>query len=90
MKGSQDQFGRQWLISSVIATKVGIPYYLKNDHNAFLNEPRNINDIKTAIQKCVNNNELRKKIINNGFELSKQVSIKIQTKKLISLIKKKL
>lgn len=71
----------------VIATKVGgIPFFLKSKKHAILIEPKNSNAIVTAIELLVNDDNLREKIISNGYDLSKSNSLKLQTKKLINLI----
>ena len=71
----------------VIATNVGgIPFYLKSKKHAILIEPKNSNAIAKAIELLINHDNLREKIISNGYDLSKSNSLKMQTKKLANLI----
>ena len=72
----------------VIATKVGgIPSYLSHNVNAILIEPKCIEDIVIAIKGIINNNQLRKTIISNGFDLAKENTLEVQTKNMISILK---
>lgn len=69
----------------VITTNVGsIPYYLKNNFNAILIEPKNITQLSEAILKIIKDSELRKSIIKNAYQFSKEVTLEAQTKILIS------
>jgi glycosyltransferase involved in cell wall biosynthesis len=71
----------------VIATRVGsIPHYLENRCNAVLIEPRRPDQIVTAITEIINNHELRRLIIKNAYELVKENTLEIQTKKLVKII----
>ena len=71
----------------VIATNVGgIPFFLKSKKHAILIEPKNSNAIAKAIELLINDDNLREKIISNGYDLSKKNSLKLQTKKLANLI----
>jgi len=71
----------------VIATNVGgIPFFLKSKKHAILIEPKNSNSIAKAIELLINDDNLREKIISNGYDLSKSNSLKLQTKKLVNLI----
>tara|TARA_B100000795_G_C22798319_1_gene440520 strand:- start:1527 stop:2705 length:1179 start_codon:yes stop_codon:yes gene_type:complete len=73
----------------VIATKVGgISFFLKSKKHAILIEPKNSNAIAKAIELLINDDNLREKIISNGYDLSKSNSLKMQTKKLANLISK--
>lgn len=75
----------------VIATKVGaIPFYLKDEQNALLIEPKSKDEIKFSIVRLVQNNELRQSLVKNAFELSKEVSLKKQTAYMIKLIREKI
>lgn len=71
----------------VIATNVGgIPFFLKSKKHAILIEPKNSNAIAKAVELLINHDNLRVKIISNGYNLSKSNSLKLQTKKLVDLI----
>lgn len=71
----------------VIATRVGgIPFLLDDKENALLIEPKSVNDIVVAVESLLGNESLRKKIIANGFERAKMVTLEFQTNSLISLI----
>ena len=71
----------------VIATRVGgIPFLLEDKKNALLIEPKSINDIVVAVDTLIGNESLRKKIIANGFERAKMVTLEYQSSNLISLI----
>ena len=72
----------------VIATRVGgIPFLLDDKENALLIEPKSVNDIVVAVESLLGNESLRKKIIANGFERAKIVTLEYQSNSLISLIK---
>jgi glycosyltransferase involved in cell wall biosynthesis len=74
----------------VIATNVGsIPYYLQNNENALIIEPYEITSLVTAIETLINNPDIRRSLIKNGYNLAKEVTLEIQTQKLINLIQKK-
>ncbi|HYG14561.1 MAG TPA: glycosyltransferase [Bacteroidia bacterium] len=69
----------------VIATKVGsIPYFLEDREDAVLIDPNNKGQIVDAIKEVVLNDELRRKIISNGYELASDNTIERQSYKMIS------
>ncbi len=71
----------------VIATKVGsIPFFLKNNQDAILIEPKNIGQIVDAINNLVKNPNLRKQILKNGYLLAQSNTLEIQTKILVETI----
>jgi glycosyltransferase involved in cell wall biosynthesis len=71
----------------VIASRVGaIPYYLKHEEQALLIEPKSTEAIKAGILRIITDNDLRIKLIKNGFSLSKSVSLHEQTKRMIEII----
>jgi glycosyltransferase involved in cell wall biosynthesis len=73
----------------VVSTNVGsIPLFLKNNYSALLIKPKNTEDIVSSVTKLINNSDLRKTLIAKGIELSKEVTLDKQTKKLINLLKK--
>ena len=74
----------------VISTSVGsIPFFLKDNDTALLIKPKNTEEIVSSVTKLINNSDLRKTLIANGIELSKEVTLVIQTKKLIKLLKER-
>lgn len=71
----------------VIATKVGgIPFLLDDRENAILIEPKSVKEIVESIELLISDEYLRKKIISNGFERAKKVTLQYQSNSLISLI----
>ncbi len=71
----------------VIATKVGsIPAYLEHEKHALLIEPKSAGAIEEAILRLINDEPLRKRLIENGFELAKENTLEIQTKKLVEIL----
>lgn len=72
----------------VIATKVGgIPSYLTHEKNAFLIEPKRVDEIVSGIKNIIENKPLRKHLIANAIELAKENTLEVQTKNMISIIK---
>ena len=72
----------------VIATKVGgIPFLLDDKENSLLIEPKIINEIVDAVESLISDEFLRRKIIVNGYEKAKTVTLQNQSKLLISQIK---
>jgi glycosyltransferase involved in cell wall biosynthesis len=68
----------------VIATKVGaIPDYLRHEEDAMLIDPRNVSQIVDAVETLLSDELLRKKLIQNGYELAKQNTLEIQSKILL-------
>lgn len=73
----------------VIATDVGsIPFYLTNKENVILIKPKSSVEISNAVEILISNQNLRKKIIKNAFELSKENTLESQTKKIFNIIRK--
>jgi glycosyltransferase involved in cell wall biosynthesis len=71
----------------VIASRVGaIPYYLQHNDHALLIEPKSTHAIKEAIVKLLADEELRLNLIKNGYTLSRSVSLREQTKRMIDII----
>ena len=71
----------------VIATRVGsIPYFLENEKNAILINPRDIDGLKTAMLRLVDDSELRMKVISNAYNLAKDNTLKSQARRLIKNI----
>jgi glycosyltransferase involved in cell wall biosynthesis len=72
----------------VIATKVGsISSFLSHNHDSILINPKKIDELYHAIRKIITNKKIRKKIINNGFKLSRQQTIEKRSKEIIDYIK---
>ena len=68
----------------VIASSVGaIPIELQNNHDALLIKPKSVEDIFLAIKKVISDPTLRKKIITNGFDLSKKKNIDFGVNELL-------
>ena len=75
----------------VIATKVGgIPYFLQNEENAILIEPKSDDEIVEAIEFLINNTRIRQNIIKNGYAIAKTNTFESQSKILIDKIKSEL
>jgi glycosyltransferase involved in cell wall biosynthesis len=71
----------------VIATTVGsIPHFLKNNIHALLIKPNDKNEIKNAIRKLINNNELRENLIKNGYELALDNTLELQGKRMVQVL----
>jgi glycosyltransferase involved in cell wall biosynthesis len=72
----------------VIATNVGgIPDELKDEQDALLINPKSVYEIVSAVKKLINNSDLRKTLIKNGFELARKNTLEVQTMKIINIIK---
>ena len=72
----------------VIASDVGsIPFHTSNNENILLIQPKDVNSLKNAIKELITDKELRKKLIMNGRECVKDVTLELQSEKLISNIK---
>ena len=70
----------------VIASSVGaIPIELQNNHDVILIKPKSVEDIFLAVKKVISNSTLRKKIITNGFHLSKKKNIDSGVNELIKI-----
>ena len=73
----------------VVSTKVGsIPYFLSNEENALLVEPKSISGLVDAISRVIKDQDLRMKIIRNGFLLPKQNTVEIRSQEMINEIEK--
>lgn len=71
----------------VIATSVGgIPYYLTDKSNVLLIEPKSVDSIVNAVMLLINDQELRRKLIQNGLETAKEVTLENQTKLLVNAL----
>jgi glycosyltransferase involved in cell wall biosynthesis len=72
----------------VIATKVGsIPFFLKQEQDCVLIEPRNIEELYNGFIKLTTNPKLREMLILNGNNQVKELTIEVQSLKLINVIK---
>lgn len=72
----------------VIATKVGsIPFFLKHEQDCILIDPRNIEELYNGFIKLTVNPKLREKLILNGNKQVKNLTIEVQSSKLINVIK---
>jgi glycosyltransferase involved in cell wall biosynthesis len=72
----------------VVATKVGgIPCFLTNEKHALLIQPKNIFELADSLRRLINDSNLRRKLIENAYNLTLNNTLEIQTKKLINIIK---
>ena len=71
----------------VIATKVGsIPHFLRDEQDVLLIEPKASEELVRAIERIVDNGELRRKLIRNGFLLVRENTVEKRTRKLIQAL----
>lgn len=71
----------------VVSTTVGsIPLFLRDGEDALLVEPKNVDALYEVVVKVIDDDELRRKLIKNGFALAKTNTQEIQTKKIIDKI----
>lgn len=72
----------------VIATKVGsIPHYLEHGKHAWLIEPKNVDAIVNSVESLIGDINLRRRLIQCGYELAMENTLVIQTKKLVDILK---
>ena len=72
----------------VISTNVGsIPYFLKNEKHALLIEPKKTTELYEAIQKILNNHEMRRLIIEKSFDYVQDVTLEKQTPIIIQKLR---
>ncbi|MCK9467713.1 MAG: glycosyltransferase family 4 protein [Candidatus Absconditabacterales bacterium] len=72
----------------VIASNVGgIPDIIQDNYNGFLVNPHNIDEIMEKINILIQNEEIRKKFIKNGFETVKNYDINLIADKYINIYK---
>lgn len=72
----------------VITTKVGgIPNQLTHKENAILINPKSYQEIVDAVEILINDNKLRKKIINNGLLIAKENTLEKSAIKLFNIFK---
>jgi glycosyltransferase involved in cell wall biosynthesis len=72
----------------VIATKVGgIPDYLTHEKDSILIEPNQVESIVNGILLLISNQNLRENVIRNAKKLVEEITLEVQTKKLIDCIK---
>jgi glycosyltransferase involved in cell wall biosynthesis len=73
----------------LIATKVGsIPYLLKDEKNTLLVEPNNSQNLENTIEQLIQSEDLRIKLIKNGYSLAKTNTIEIISKKMVDMRKR--
>lgn len=71
----------------VIATRVGsIPYLLQDRENALLIEPKSKEEIVSATISIITGEELRRKLIRNGFATAKGNTLEIQAKRIGTIL----
>ena len=75
----------------VIASNVGsIPFHTSHKDNILLIQPKDVKSLKNAIKELISDQELRKKLIINGRECVKDVTLEKQTAILLKSIKENL
>jgi glycosyltransferase involved in cell wall biosynthesis len=73
----------------VVATRVGsIPYYLTSEENAILVQPRSAPDLARAIQRIIEDTLLRRRIIQNGYQLPQSNTLEYRSKELVENIER--
>lgn len=73
----------------VIATNVGgIPFVLQDNISALLIQPRKSEEIVKSVTRLIKDSNLRKLLIAKGIELSKEITLEKQTKRLIRILEK--
>lgn len=71
----------------VVATKVGsIPYYLENEETALLVEPNSPEELVGAILRMIQDENLRRRIIKNAYQVPQSNTIEIRSKELVDNI----
>lgn len=74
----------------VITTPVGgIPNELTHGVNALFVSPKNVNEIKEAVERLIQNKSLRESLVKNGLKKAKTNTLEIQTKLLMDIIKQR-
>ncbi len=72
----------------VVASAVGaIPEYLKDEVDALLIKPKDVNDLSEGIKKIISNARLRKGLIEEGYKQAEATTIELVTQNLINSIK---
>lgn len=75
----------------VVSTTVGsIPFFLRNGEDALLVEPKDTDALYDAVVRIIDDGELRRKLISNGFKLAKTNTQEVQTKRIVDIIKTEL
>lgn len=73
----------------IIATKVGaIPLLLKDKENALLVEPNNPDKFTDAIEYLLKTEDIRKKLIKNGYTFAQNNTLEMQSKRMVKIITK--
>ena len=74
---------------AVITTKVGgIPFFLTHSVNAFLIEPKRVNEFVLGIKTIISDKDLRVSLIKNGLDVAKENTLEIQANRIIEITKK--
>lgn len=75
----------------IVTTAVGgIPLTLTNRKDALFAQTRNSNDLAQKLLNILNNSELRKTLIKNGYKTASIATVEFQTAKMIKYLNKKL
>lgn len=71
----------------VIATKVGsIPIFLEDHVDVLLIESKSKEAVAGGILEIINNGELRRNLISNGFLLARENTLEIQAKQIVNVL----
>jgi len=65
-----------------------IPLFLKDEFDCLFIKRKDANDITEKIKRLIESPELRQKLIMNGLDTVKEVTLEIQSKKMIDHLKK--
>lgn len=75
----------------VIATSVGsIPFFLRNEQDALITTPNCPSELANAITRIFSDEELRRRLIANGYKLARETTVELQAQKMISIIRERL
>jgi len=76
---------------AVVATNVGgIPNKIIDGENGLLVRPGDVRGLKEAIQKLIQDSELRRRVVTKGYKTVSEVTFQKQAKQMIEIINKKL
>ena len=72
---------------SVITTGVGsIPFFIENNKHALIVPPRDFEALFSATKRIINDQSLRKLLLSNAFSYVKDITLEIQTKRMLNLL----
>lgn len=71
----------------VVATKVGsIPHFVEDEKHALLIMPKDQAALYSAIKRLITDAYLRQSIIANAFTFAKEITLEVQTSKLLNIL----